>query len=78
MNCKKSRNLLFLTILSFSAPTSTTTTQASSEEVATDKILGVGGLGGLYPALHKYAKCHYNGSVYDNGDIVSTFSITLS
>ena len=78
MNCKKSRNLLFLTILSFSAPTSTTTAQAFSEEVATDKILGVGGLGGLYPALHKYAKCHYNGSVYDNGDIVSTFSITLS
>ena len=39
--------------------------------MATDKILGVGGLGGLYPALHKYAKCHYNGSDYDNGDIVS-------
>ena len=47
----------------------TVTTHPS--EVDKTKVLGVGGLGGLYPALHKFTKCHYNGTIYDNGDIVS-------
>ena len=34
------------------------------------KLLGVGGLGGLYPAVRKYAQCHYNGSNYEHGDKV--------
>ena len=47
------------------------TVTSHPSEINADKIIGVGGLGGLYPALHKLSKCHYNGSIYDNGDIVS-------
>ena len=47
------------------------TVTSHPSEVNADKIIGVGGLGGLYPALHKLSKCHYNGSIYDNGEIVS-------
>ena len=34
-------------------------------------VRGVGGLGGLYPAVRKYAKCHHNGSTYEHGESVS-------
>ena len=37
------------------------------------KLLGVGGLGGLYPAVRKYAQCHYNGSNYEHGDKVRKY-----
>ena len=36
-------------------------------------VLGVGGLGGLYPAVRHYATCHHNGSTYDHGEAVSDF-----
>ena len=38
-------------------------------------VLGVGGLGGLYPAVRHYATCHHNGSTYDHGEAVSEFSL---
>ena len=41
------------------------------EENTSQELLGVGGLGGLYPAVRKYAQCHYNGSHYEHGDRVS-------
>ena len=34
-------------------------------------VLGVGGLGGLYPAVRHYATCHHNGSIYEHGEAVS-------
>ena len=40
-------------------------------------VLGVGGLGGLYPAVRHYATCHHNGSTYDHGEAVSEFSLLL-
>ena len=43
------------------------------EENTSQELLGVGGLGGLYPAVRKYAQCHYNGSHYEHGDRVSPF-----
>ena len=48
-------------------PESTQTTTRMEEK---SKLLGVGGLGGLYPAVRKYAQCHYNGSNYEHGDKV--------
>ena len=54
-------------ILSFLVPESTQTTTRMEEK---SKLLGVGGLGGLYPAVRKYAQCHYNGSNYEHGDKV--------
>jgi len=35
-------------------------------------VLGVGGLGGLYPAVRHYATCHHNGSTYDHGEALVT------
>merc|ERR1711963_249944 len=35
-------------------------------------VLGVGGLGGLYPAVRHYATCHHNGPTYDHGDTLVT------
>jgi len=35
-------------------------------------VLGVGGLGGLYPAVRHYAACHHNGSSYDHGESLVT------
>ena len=36
-------------------------------------VLGVGGLGGLYPAVRHYATCHHNGSIYEHGEAVSSY-----
>jgi len=35
-------------------------------------VLGIGGLGGLYPAVRHYASCHHNGSKYDHGEALVT------
>merc|ERR1712083_749043 len=35
-------------------------------------VLGVGGLGGLYPAVRHYATCHHNGSIYEHGEALVT------
>ena len=44
---------------------------------SSEKLLGVGGLGGLYPAVRKYAQCHHNGSNYEHGDKVSIQNIMI-
>ena len=51
-------------------PESTPATTRMEEK---SKLLGVGGLGGLYPAVRKYAQCHYNGSNYEHGDKVRKY-----
>jgi len=68
----KMRRLRTSDSLQHSTPLSTSADTSHPSEVNADKIIGVGGLGGLYPALHKLSKCHYNGSIYDNGDIVDS------
>lgn len=60
------------TVQNSTPSTASTSTSTQSSEIDPDKSIGVGGIGGLYPALHKYTKCHYNGSIYENGDIVDT------
>ena len=41
-------------------------------EAPIEGVMGVGGLGGLYPAVRRYAKCHHNGSTYEHGEAVSS------
>ena len=55
----------FTSLLLFAVPAEITT------QVTTKPFLGVGGLGGLYPKIRRYAKCHHNGSIYEHGEAVS-------